>query len=123
VGVTVIKINAITVPEGSGDELARRFAARAGAVDGQDGFEGFELLKPVDDRTTWLVVTRWRDDESFEAWRSSSSFAQGHRAEGGPGGHGGGHGAGGGEGAPPPMPIQAELWSYEIAVASSGTSG
>jgi hypothetical protein len=61
--VTVIKINAITVPEGSGDELGRRFAARAGAVDDQDGFEGFELLKPTDDRTTWLVITRWRDEE------------------------------------------------------------
>ena len=36
--MTVIKINAITVPEGSGDELARRFAARAGAVDDQPGF-------------------------------------------------------------------------------------
>ena len=30
--MTVIKINAITVPEDSGDELARRFAARAGAA-------------------------------------------------------------------------------------------
>ena len=62
--MTVIKINAITVPADSGDELARRFAARAGAVDNQDGFEGFELLKPTDERTTWLVVTRWRDEES-----------------------------------------------------------
>ncbi|HUZ54452.1 MAG TPA: antibiotic biosynthesis monooxygenase [Streptosporangiaceae bacterium] len=50
------------MPASSGDELARRFAARAGAVDSQDGFEGFELLKPVDGRTTWLVVTRWRDE-------------------------------------------------------------
>ena len=40
--MTVVKINAITVPADSGDELARRFAARAGAVDNQDGFEGFE---------------------------------------------------------------------------------
>ena len=31
--MTLIKINAITVPEGAGAELARRFAARAGAVD------------------------------------------------------------------------------------------
>ena len=46
--MTVIKINVITVPEGSGDELARRFAARVGAVDDQDGFEGFELLRPTD---------------------------------------------------------------------------
>ena len=28
------KINAITVPEGIGSEVASRFAARAGAVDG-----------------------------------------------------------------------------------------
>ena len=41
----VIKINVITVPAESGDELAQRFAARAGAVDGQPGFLGFELLK------------------------------------------------------------------------------
>src|ERR1700721_1202706 len=54
--------------------------ARAGAVDDQDGFEGFELLKPVDDRTTWLVVTRWRDEASFQAWLSSPSFAHGHRS-------------------------------------------
>ncbi|MGH9083952.1 MAG: antibiotic biosynthesis monooxygenase family protein, partial [Acidimicrobiales bacterium] len=44
--MTVIKINAITVAPDSGDELAKRFAKRAGAVDGQDGFEGFELLQP-----------------------------------------------------------------------------
>ena len=50
--MTVVRINAITVPADSGDELARRFAARAGAVDNQDGFEGFELLKPTDGRTT-----------------------------------------------------------------------
>ncbi|MBI2709033.1 MAG: antibiotic biosynthesis monooxygenase [Actinobacteria bacterium] len=95
--MTVIKINAITVPEDSGDELARRFAARAGAVDGQDGFEGFELLKPTDGRTTWLVVTRWRDEPAFEAWLSSPAFGQGHRGGGGSGPHGGPpHGAGAG---------------------------
>ena len=37
---TVIKINAITVPEDAGDELARRFAARAGAVDDQEADVG-----------------------------------------------------------------------------------
>jgi heme oxygenase (mycobilin-producing) len=77
--MTVVKINAITVPPDGGDELARRFAARAGAVDNQDGFEGFELLRPTDDRTTWLVVTRWRDDAAFQAWVSSPAFGHGHR--------------------------------------------
>ena len=108
--MTVIKINALTVPAEMGEEVARRFAARAGAVDGHDGFEGFELLKPTDDRTTWLVVTRWRDEASFDAWRTSPSFAHGHRPEGGAAA----------QPAPPAMPIQAELWSYEVAVLSNG---
>ena len=121
--MTVVKINAITVPPGSGDELARRFAARAGAVDNQDGFEGFELLKPTDERTTWLVVTRWRDEASFDAWLHSPAFGHGHRAaaerHGEPPGeqHPGGQR---GEPVTPPIGISSELWSYEIAGGSAG---
>jgi heme oxygenase (mycobilin-producing) len=123
--VTVIKINAITVPEDSGDELARRFAERAGAVDDQDGFEGFELLKPTDDRTTWLVVTRWRDEAAFEAWVSSPAFAHGHRSSGGSESSRAGGDGPTGEGARGPHPhgpvgVHSELWSYEIAGGSPG---
>jgi heme oxygenase (mycobilin-producing) len=106
--VTVIKINAITVPEGSGDELARRFAARAGAVDGQPGFQGFELLQPTDDRDVWLVVTRWDDERSFDAWVSSPEFAHGHRGAGRPSESGG------------PVSVSSELWSYRVAGGSGG---
>jgi heme oxygenase (mycobilin-producing) len=108
--MTVVKINAITVPADSGDELARRFAARAGAVDSQDGFEGFELLQPTDERTTWLVVTRWRDEESFQAWVRSPAFGHGHRSAAE---------RSGGE-APPPVGVSSELWSYVIAGGSAG---
>ena len=110
--MTIIKINAITVPPESGDELGRRFAARAGAVDQQDGFEGFELLRPTDDRTTWLVVTRWRDEESFTAWVSSPAFGHGHRSA---------SERAGGQ-APPPVGVHSELWSYQIAGGSSASS-
>lgn len=123
--MSIVKINAITVAADSGDELARRFAARAGAVDGQDGFEGFELLKPTDDRTTWLVITRWRDDAAFEAWVSSPSFAHGHRSEGGPASasEGGPEGGSRAEGSGPPVAerpvgMSSELWSYEVAGGS-----
>jgi heme-degrading monooxygenase HmoA len=118
--MSVIKINAITVPADSGDELARRFAARAGAVDDQDGFEGFELLRPTDDRTTWLVVTRWRDEEAFEAWVSSPAFAQGHRGPTGGGADAQGEGPEHGHGGEKPVGIHSELWSYAVA-GGSGT--
>jgi heme oxygenase (mycobilin-producing) len=107
--MTVIKINAITVPSDSGDELAKRFAARAGAVDDRPGFEGFELLKPTDDRTTWLVVTRWADDASFQAWVNSPAFGHGHRSEA----------ERSGEPAPAHVGVSSELWSYEVAGGSS----
>lgn len=109
--MTVIKINAITVPENSGDELAQRFAARAGAVDAQDGFEGFELLKPTDGRTQWLVVTRWRDQEAFDAWVNSPAFGHGHAGTDRPAPHGG------------PVSVASELWSYEVAGGSPGARG
>jgi heme-degrading monooxygenase HmoA len=108
--MTVVKINAITMPPDSGDELARRFAARAGAVDGQPGFQGFELLRPTDERTTWLVVTRWQDEESFHAWVNSPAFGHGHRSAA--------ERAGGD--APPPVAAKGELWSYEPAGGSAG---
>jgi heme oxygenase (mycobilin-producing) len=101
--MTVIRINAITVPTEGGDELARRFAARAGAVDDQPGFEGFELMKPTDGRDVWLVVTRWADQASFDAWVSSPAFAHGHRSE---------QPAEGQEARP--VGTHSELWSYDI---------
>ena len=113
--MTIIKINAITVAADSGDELAKRFAKRAGAVDDQDGFEGFELLQPTDDRTTWLVVTRWRDEDAFNAWVSSPAFGAGHQSEAKPA-----HGHGDGGEAPKPVGVSSELWSYQIAGGSPG---
>jgi heme-degrading monooxygenase HmoA len=101
--MSVVKINAITVPANGGDELARRFAARAGAVDDQDGFEGFELLRPTDGRHQWLVVTRWRDEEAFQSWVSSPAFAHGHAGAGRPAPDGA------------PVSVASELWSYEVA--------
>lgn len=101
----MVRINAITVREGAGDELARRFAQRAGAVDGAAGFEGFELLRPTDGRSTWLVVTRWRDDQSFQAWVSSPAFGRGHR---------GATADGERHGPDAPVGTHSELWSYEI---------
>jgi len=122
VNVTVIKINAITVPADSGDELGKRFAARAGAVDGQDGFEGFELLKPTDERTTWLVVTRWRDEDAFQAWVTGPAFGHGHQRAGEGAPQGGQHGGppGGPQGGP--VSMSSELWSYEVSTTSPGTT-
>ena len=66
--MAVVKINAIEVPEGGGAELERRFAARMGAVEGTEGFLGFELLRPVAGESRYFVYTRWETEEAFQAW-------------------------------------------------------
>jgi len=93
-----VKINAITVDPERADELISRFAARAGEVGKMEGFEAFELLKPSDDSTRFLVYTRWRSEEDFQAWMSSPAFQHGHRQHTGDG----------------PVSTHAELWQFDV---------
>ena len=73
--MSVVKINAISVPEGAGAELEKRFAARAGAVEKSPGFLGFQLLRPTAGDTRYFVVTHWDSEESFAAWRDGDARA------------------------------------------------
>lgn len=81
--MAVVKINAIEVPEGSGPELEKRFAARAGAVENSPGFLGFQLLRPVKGESRYFVVTRWETEEAFQEWASGPARAahSGERAK------------------------------------------
>jgi heme oxygenase (mycobilin-producing) len=111
--MSVVKINVLTVPPAMRDTLEQRFAARAGMVDKADGFEYFELLRPVEGTDSYLVYTRWRSEEDFQAWQSSQAFAGGHAGAGGPsgGGQSGGGQSGGGQA---PAATGAQLWSFEV---------
>ena len=96
--MSVVKINAITVPRERRDEFAARFAARAGRVSGAEGFESFELLAPNDERDVCLVVTRWRSEDDFQAWMASADFTAGHAQ----------HRSSG------PVGTASELWSFDV---------
>ncbi|GAA1390355.1 antibiotic biosynthesis monooxygenase [Luteococcus peritonei] len=78
--MSVVKINAIDVPEGAGAELERRFSQRAGVIDAEPGFLGFQLLRPVAGESRYFVVTHWADDASYEAWRDGQGRAA-HKGE------------------------------------------
>lgn len=140
--MSVVKINVLEVPEGKGDVLEQRFAARAGEVDKVDGFESFELLRPTEGTDRYLVITKWRDEAAFKAWMDSAAFQRGHAQSqkdteaaegqghgghphgGGEGqgeghGHGGGHPHGGGEGAQSgPAAVGSELWGFEVVLTN-----
>ncbi|MCT2581871.1 antibiotic biosynthesis monooxygenase family protein [Actinophytocola gossypii] len=81
--MSVVKINALTVPDEMRETLEQRFAARAGTVESADGFEWFELLRPVAGTDQYLVYTRWRSEEDFENWMAGMGQAA-HRGGGQP---------------------------------------
>jgi heme-degrading monooxygenase HmoA len=109
--MSVVKINVLTVPAEQREELEKRFASRAHAVEGSDGFEWFELLRPVEGTDTSLVYTRWRDEESFRAWMEGPMKAA----------HQGTGEAAGGE-RPRPAASGSTLWSFEV-VQQAGPKG
>jgi heme-degrading monooxygenase HmoA len=115
--MSVVKINAISVPAGSGTELESRFAARKHAVDGATGFEGFQLLRPVKGDDRYFVVTTWATEEDFQNWAATGARA----AHGGGGAHAAGaeqagaHAAHGSEGgAQKPVATGADLLEFEV---------
>lgn len=98
-----VAINVLTVPPPMRGTIEQRFAARAGEVEKMDGFQHFELLRPVDGTEDYLVYTRWDSEEKFRAWLDSQAFGKGHAqaAEGGPAASG------------------SSVWTFEIAESKS----
>ncbi|MEW2622770.1 antibiotic biosynthesis monooxygenase [Streptomyces sp. NPDC048106] len=107
--MSVVKINVLTVPAEQREVLEKRFASRAHAVENSDGFEWFELLRPVEGTDQYLVYTRWRDDASFQAWMEGPMKSA--------------HQGGGAEGERPrPAASGSTLWSFDV-VQQAGPKG
>ncbi len=120
----IVKINAIRVPEGMGEMIEQRFAARADAMNEVEGFISFELLRPTAGEDRYFVYTRWETEAAFQAWRESQRFAESHAGQtgGAPEGHGGppaGHGEGAeGPGASSgPVGMGADLLEFETVLS------
>ncbi|MFD8566172.1 antibiotic biosynthesis monooxygenase family protein [Streptomyces sp. NPDC057694] len=101
--MSIVKINVLTVPAEQRETLEKRFASRAGAVENSDGFEWFELLRPVEGTDDYLVYTRWRDEESFQAWMEGP-MKSAHQ--------------GGGD-RPKPASSGSSVWSFEVVQQAS----
>jgi heme oxygenase (mycobilin-producing) len=98
--MAVVKINAIHVPEDSGPELEKRFAAHGDSMLATPGFLGYELLRPIEGEHRYFVYTRWESDEAFEAWRTggaAEAVPSGQRAQ--------------------PVATGADLLQFEVALS------
>ena len=107
--MSVVKINAITIPEGMGPQLEGRFAGRAKMVEQFEGFEDFQLLRPTEGEDRYFVYTRWASEADFQNWKDSQDFERGHAT----GQADGNTDAGGGQ-ARQPVAQGAELMSFDV---------
>jgi heme oxygenase (mycobilin-producing) len=94
-----VAINVLQVPPAMGQTLEQRFASRAGEVERMEGFQSFELLRPVEGQDAYLVYTRWDTEEAFRAWTESPAFQHGHSRTQSDG----------------PAASGSSLWTFEVA--------
>lgn len=111
--MSIVKINVLEVPAEQREVLEKRFASRAGAVENSDGFEWFELLRPVEGTDQYLVYTRWRDEAAFQAWMEGPMKAAHQQGGGRSGGEAGQGEAPQGE-RPRPAASGSTLWSFDV---------
>jgi heme-degrading monooxygenase HmoA len=97
--MSFVAINVLEVPPPMRAVLEERFAGRAGEVEKMDGFEAFELLRPVEGQDAYLVYTRWESEESFKAWVESDAFGRGHAQAAASG----------------PAASGSKVWTFEVA--------
>lgn len=55
-----------------------RFKNRAGKIESMPGFQAIRVLRPKQGNT-YIVLTQWKDQKSFENWKTSQSFQKAHQ--------------------------------------------
>ena len=93
-----VAINRLKVPTEYGERLEQAFERNAGGMADVAGFVSFDLLR-AEQGGEYLVVTRWQDKPSFEAWRAGDAFSRAHT------------------GTNPNSPVKSELRSYDVILS------
>ena len=92
-----VAINKLSVPAEYAGRLEEGFG-RAGGMDGVPGFVSFDLLR-AEAGGEYLVLTRWHDKPSFEAWREGDAFQRAHASTN------------------PNSPVRSELGLYDVILS------
>jgi heme-degrading monooxygenase HmoA len=67
-------VNSLPVKEGAAGRIVERFAESRGHVQRFPGFVSMEVLRSEEDGEV-LVVTRWQNRASFDAWVRSEELS------------------------------------------------
>lgn len=93
-----VAINRLSMPAEYGSHLEQAFGKNASGMAGVAGFVSFDLMRS-EGGGEYLVVTRWEDRASFEAWREGDAFQRAHSQTNAN------------------SPVKSELGTYEIVLS------
>jgi heme-degrading monooxygenase HmoA len=74
----VTVISRFRVRNGLEEEVRRAFLDRPRLVEKARGFCGLSVMTEEADPSVFLLLTRWRDADSFHAWHNSAAHHQSH---------------------------------------------
>lgn len=73
-----VSLSRLQVDPSRSDELVAAFGDRAGLVESHDGFLDLQVWRSDRDPAEVLMVSRWRDRESFTAYMRSADHRVSH---------------------------------------------
>lgn len=71
--MTFVNVAVLSYPSGMESAIEEQFGHRRKMVDTFEGFEGFELLRPVSGGRSYFVITRWVDEAAYQRWMDARS--------------------------------------------------
>lgn len=74
-----VAINNISCKEEYKPRFEELFATRAKAIDKMPGFKNMHVLRPMDGKSDYLIVSHWETAGHFKKWTTSPEFIEGHR--------------------------------------------
>lgn len=77
--MSYIVANRVFVKKQYTQEFEQRFRNRAGQINQQPGFVLMEVLKPLSEKTPYVVLTHWENEQAFQNWVGSEDFRLAHQ--------------------------------------------
>lgn len=75
---TFVAVSVFVVANELDDAVEAAFANRPGLVDSAPGFRSMEVLRGLDRREEFWLVTRWDDEASYVTWHKSHGYVASH---------------------------------------------
>ncbi len=74
-----VAVNFISCKEHYKTRFEELFKSRIKAIDKMPGFIFMNVLKPINNQDDYLIVSYWKNEDSFKSWTKSANFIEGHK--------------------------------------------